>query len=135
MDKKFKRLGLTPSTRLHFNDRPTYLESICATFCDSLLQAASCEPPAQAEVIHEVIINNAHYQLIRKPLPTHQQLSGREVEIARYIIQGQPNKVIAQRLAISPWTVATYVRRIFTKLDVRSRAELVAYVMQNNLFS
>jgi DNA-binding CsgD family transcriptional regulator len=54
-----------------------------------------------------------------------QRLSGRELEIAVLVAQGHANKNIAYRLAISEWTVATYLRRIFLKLDVESRAAMV----------
>ena len=53
------------------------------------------------------------------------RLSGRELEIAVLVAQGHANKVIAHRLQISEWTVATYLRRIFLKLDVGSRAAMV----------
>ena len=54
-----------------------------------------------------------------------QRLSGRELEIAILVAQGHANKNIAYRLQISEWTVATYLRRIFLKLDVESRAAMV----------
>ena len=41
------------------------------------------------------------------------------------VAQGHANKNIAWRLRISEWTVATYMRRIFCKLNVDSRAEMV----------
>jgi DNA-binding CsgD family transcriptional regulator len=53
-------------------------------------------------------------------------LSPREHEIVRLVAAGYPNKTIAAVLDISPWTVATYLRRIFHKLRVSSRAEMVA---------
>ena len=39
---------------------------------------------------------------------------------------GHPNKAIASVLNISSWTVCTYLRRIFAKLGVNSRAAMVA---------
>jgi DNA-binding CsgD family transcriptional regulator len=53
------------------------------------------------------------------------RLTGRELEIAVLVAQGHANKNIAWRLRISEWTVATYMRRIFCKLNVDSRAEMV----------
>ena len=41
---------------------------------------------------------------------------------------GHPNKAIASVLNISSWTVCTYLRRIFAKLGVNSRAAMVARV-------
>ena len=53
------------------------------------------------------------------------RLTGRELEIAVLVAQGHATKNIAYRLQISEWTVATYLRRIFAKLDVDSRAAMV----------
>src|SRR5439155_26470152 len=54
------------------------------------------------------------------------QLSPREQEIVRMVAGGHPNKIIASVLNISSWTVCTYLRRIFAKLGVTSRAARVA---------
>jgi DNA-binding CsgD family transcriptional regulator len=52
-------------------------------------------------------------------------LSAREQEIARMVARGYTNKMIAAVLEISTWTVDTYLRRIFSKLNVRSRSAMV----------
>lgn len=57
-------------------------------------------------------------------------LSPREQEIARMIAKGYPNKIIAAELEISPWTVGTHIRRIFSKVGAGSRAEMVARLME-----
>jgi DNA-binding CsgD family transcriptional regulator len=62
-------------------------------------------------------------------------LSPREREIVRIVAQGYPNKTIASVLEISSWTVSTYMRRIFAKLDVRSRAAMVARAIEEGLVS
>jgi DNA-binding CsgD family transcriptional regulator len=53
-------------------------------------------------------------------------LSPREHEIARMVAEGRTNKEIASVLDISSWTVSTHLRRIFSKLDVTTRAAMVA---------
>ncbi len=57
-------------------------------------------------------------------------LSPREQEIARMVARGFTNKMIASVLDISLWTVSTHLRRIFAKLDVQTRAAMVALVVQ-----
>ncbi|MGF1614505.1 MAG: LuxR C-terminal-related transcriptional regulator [Gammaproteobacteria bacterium] len=52
-------------------------------------------------------------------------LTARELQIASFVAIGCPNKQIASRLHISEWTVATYLRRIFSKLGVDSRAAMI----------
>lgn len=53
-------------------------------------------------------------------------LSRRESEIVRYLQLGATNKLIADDLHISVATVKCHLHRIFNKLDVTSRTELLA---------
>lgn len=66
------------------------------------------------------------------PLDNGCELSPRELEIARLIAKGYPNKTVAAILEISPWTVGTYLRRIYAKLGVRCRAAMVARLMSRD---
>jgi DNA-binding CsgD family transcriptional regulator len=58
-------------------------------------------------------------------------LSPREYEIARMVAKGYANKTIASLLDISSWTVSSHLRRIFSKLDVSSRAAMVARLLDD----
>lgn len=58
--------------------------------------------------------------------PLLEGLSPREQEIARMVASGYTNKEIAAVLEISSWTVSTHLRRIFGKVDVGTRAAMVA---------
>jgi two-component system, NarL family, nitrate/nitrite response regulator NarL len=92
-------------------------------------ECAPCRSPDQAEeVIFEAMIDGTVYVILRKSAETisHWNLSPRELAIARLVAKGMPNKWIGQTLDISPWTVATHLRRIFGKLNVTSRAAMVA---------
>jgi len=53
-------------------------------------------------------------------------LSPREQQVARMVGLGYTNKTIAGVLEISLYTVSTHLRRIFAKLDVSTRAAMVA---------
>lgn len=78
----------------------------------------------------------ASYKLTRQLKPLDElvrHLSPRERQIVQLIMLGRSNKGIAHILEISPNTVSTYVRRIFAKLDVCSRAEMVSCVLRDNL--
>ena len=56
-------------------------------------------------------------------------LSPREYEIVRQVANDRSNKEIAAILGISVWTVSTHLRRVFAKLDVHTRAAMVARVI------
>jgi DNA-binding NarL/FixJ family response regulator len=58
--------------------------------------------------------------------PSGQELSPREQEVLELLARGYLYKEIAERLNISVPTVNTYVRRMYEKLHVRSRAQAVA---------
>jgi DNA-binding CsgD family transcriptional regulator len=64
------------------------------------------------------------------PRPSAPVLSPREAEVARMVAQGYPNKTIASVLDISTFTVSSYLRRIFAKLGVNSRAAMVARLLE-----
>lgn len=53
-------------------------------------------------------------------------LSSRESEICQALIRGLNDKQIAHDLNISFWTVRTHITKIFTKLGVLNRRELMA---------
>lgn len=59
------------------------------------------------------------------PKPT-ENLSPREQEVLDLLSQGFLYKEIAEKLGISYETVHTYIRRIYEKLQVRTRTEAVA---------
>ncbi len=52
-------------------------------------------------------------------------LSKREVEVVRCLAQGMTNREIAQRIGLSQHTIKNYLFRIFDKLGVSSRIELL----------
>ena len=68
-------------------------------------------------------------QSFQKAPPSSQpaeNLSGREQEVLDCLAKGFLYKEIAEKLGISYETVHTYIRRIYEKLQVRTRTEAVA---------
>ncbi len=53
------------------------------------------------------------------------QLSNREQEVVKLLLQGKSNKLIASSLGISDRTVEFHLKNIYAKFQVRSRIELV----------
>lgn len=87
------------------------------------------------EVIFEADIDGVHYYLVRCQPRSNKQinLSPREQAIAKLVAQGLPNKSVGNQLNISPWTVATHLRRIFFKLGVTSRTAMITQLLEQNL--
>lgn len=90
----------------------------------------SCPNGSLEEVLVDTEVDGSRYLLIRMPHPVDAdvRLSPREQEIVRMVAKGHPNKVIADVLNISSWTVCTHLRRIFAKLNVTSRAAMVGRI-------
>ncbi len=58
------------------------------------------------------------------------KISPRELQVARRVARGYSNKQIAAELGISAGTVGTYMTRIFHKLNVRTRAQMIAKIIR-----
>ncbi len=52
-------------------------------------------------------------------------ISSREMEVIDLACKGQTNNEIAESLILSPHTIKSHMKRIFTKLDIDSRHKLV----------
>lgn len=98
------------------------------------LEASPCNSRSP-EVVAELERDGHRYTLTRTPISQTPRLSGREREIARLVAEGMPNKAIGRVLDISQWTVASYLRRIFEKLGVTTRAEMVRVTFQHHLLN
>jgi DNA-binding NarL/FixJ family response regulator len=112
-------------------------------FLSQINEIKECEDwiPTQADMeqkmIFQATLHGIRFTLLCSPHEpankTEQPvLSPREQEIVRLTARGMSNKTIAAVLEISPWTVSTYIRRIFSKLNVNSRVEMVAIVTKSS---
>lgn len=87
----------------------------------AVLEVVSGGAPMSRAVARKVL---AHF----KPSPAMQSdlLSERERDVVQAIVDGLGDKQVAARLDLSVETVRTYVKRIYRKLQVSSRTELVS---------
>jgi pimeloyl-ACP methyl ester carboxylesterase/DNA-binding CsgD family transcriptional regulator len=91
-------------------------EPAWARFCDAILEfMGMTAPPAAGED------------------PAFAELSAREREILALIAEGLGNAGIAERLSISDKTVRNHVSNIFSKLQVRDRAEAIVRAREAGL--
>ena len=60
-------------------------------------------------------------------------LSARELEVLRLVSRGHTLAEVAQALAVSPHTARTFVRRIYAKLQVKSRGDAVRVAAHQGL--
>ncbi|HWP20754.1 MAG TPA: LuxR C-terminal-related transcriptional regulator [Burkholderiaceae bacterium] len=94
---------------------------------------------ASGEIVH-FDLGGQRYALVRcEPLPAASQrddpgpgepdmrdlLTNRELQIVQLICMGYLTKQVADRLHISEFTVRSYLKTIYCKLGVRSRAAMV----------
>ena len=67
------------------------------------------------------LAHQRYVHLLRARAPADITLSKRETEILEWVARGKSNPVIAEIIGISTYTVDTYLRRIYGKLDVSDR--------------
>jgi DNA-binding CsgD family transcriptional regulator len=114
----------TPSSTVQLSPEKSF-----RLFASSLLRSSAIAARSTGEeVVFDIEVEGHRFLLVHMPVVERStpELSPREIEIVRMVALGHPNKVIADVLGISCWTVGTYLRRIFAKLGVGSRAAMIA---------
>ena len=100
----FARVGNTPA----FNTQDlNNLSAIC-------LHVSTC------------LANLRSQNYLEKPSPLYLSLTQREIQIANLVAKGMTNAAIGKELWISHNTVKQALKRMFRKLDVASRVEMIA---------
>jgi two-component system response regulator DctR len=91
-----------------------------------------CEKPfsdnALVDRIEQALERSAHFLALRGQKARLQtrmgELTGRERDVMRLVVEGLPNKLIADQLDISVRTVEVHRARVFDKMEVKSAVEL-----------
>jgi predicted ATPase/DNA-binding CsgD family transcriptional regulator len=68
---------------------------------------------------------------VRRAEPWPGPLTDREREVALLVADGLSNRAVGEKLFISQATAARHLANIFDKLDMSSRAELIAWVLRS----
>lgn len=82
----------------------------------------------QLHLVLSVLRNAAPIPLVASP--GKNLLAERETQVANLVAEGLPNRAIAQKLGITDHTVSNYLFRVYNKLGISSRVELVLYIMK-----
>lgn len=75
----------------------------------------------------------AHHVATPLDKEPHELLSDREYQILLLIGGGRTISQISEKLCLSPSTISTFRSRILKKMDMRTNAELVSYVVRKQL--
>jgi len=130
-----------------FNDSEKIFQALCAGASGYILKN---DPPHKyLEAITEVYNGGAPMSstvakkmlgffsnkniVLTSPVNHDYQLSDREKELLRLIVEGHNYKTIAEKAFISYETVRTHVKHIYKKLHVASRSEAIMKAVQHGL--
>jgi len=90
----------------------------------------------EGQIWADQIVTEFLLEAIREPIPIplvdakgNVLLSEREQSVVRGVAEGLTNREIANQLELSEHTIKNYIFRIFDKLGVSSRVELILYAM------
>ncbi len=64
--------------------------------------------------------------------PRRRKLTKREEQVVQLVVEGYSNREAAKKLGITDHTVSNYLFRVFAKLGISSRVELVLYSLKEN---
>jgi len=136
------RARTTPIVLLQSSDRDTVVEAFCGGARGILSRADSFQSLAKCiRCVHngQIWANNAQLEFLLEALPQFRprltrakglaMLTAREQEVAWLVAEGMKNREIAEHLHVTEHTVSNYLYRIFEKLGVSSRVQLILHTL------
>ena len=104
------------------------LKNVSADQLNRAIQDAYRGQPTLDPAATQALMHAAH-----QPHPLGHDLTERERDVLALLVEGKPNKEIAEALTLSPATVRVYVSNILGKLGANNRTEAVSLALQHNL--
>ncbi|MDZ5460343.1 response regulator [Azohydromonas lata] len=101
---------------------------------EQLQRISQGEPPLSPSIARRVIAYFAAQAKPQAPLMPHVQLTERESEVLLRVAKGFTLPEIGVQLNLSRHTIADYVKQIYRKLNVSSRAEAALEAQRLGLF-
>jgi DNA-binding CsgD family transcriptional regulator len=99
--------------------------------CRAFSVDSDTKGPSHASVA--VLLQRAPVGLLPlSPVSEQFKLTRRERDALEHLLQGLSNKEIATRMSVSPNTVKVFLRLIMLKMEVSSRAAIVAKIMMTS---
>jgi DNA-binding NarL/FixJ family response regulator len=138
--------AISPATQIImltiYEDDANVFESLCAGAAGYLLKSGSTDKIIAA--IKEAQAGGVpmNTQIAKKVLTMFTKfaapqadyaLTNREKEILNLLVAGKSQKQIAEQIFLSPFTIATHMKNIYSKLHVHSRSEVVVKALKERL--
>lgn len=101
----------------------------CLSDVAEVVRAGTYPTTDDDDVLVDIVIGSTRCVLLVHEPSVLVRLTPREQEVARMVAVGRTNQAIAGALDISVWTVSSHLRRIFAKLAVSSRTEMVTQLL------
>lgn len=151
--------GISPLRTLHLlhpeipkiyltdaDDRETAVQAFCGgasglfclrkssfqSLCECIQKAHRgeiCASPEQLNYLLDALRRTSPFQLVNRN--GDNLLTSREGQVVALVSDGLSNRDVAMELGLSEHTVKKYLFRIFDKLGISSRVELVLYALHN----
>ena len=130
-----------PFSKISNQEYICYLEYLNATVNSSDTNAISHQALANCSNT-KCIVKNLHIELkllksrsrpskINDPISLLKLLSPKEVEVLFRLASPDSFKIMANKMGISPYTIAGYAKTIYLKLNIAGREKCLLFLLQN----
>ena len=95
---------------------------------------AQCDADRVQRQLLRLDAPNVRHLAAERPKSGWESLTSAELRVVRAIVDGRTNREAASVLFLSPHTVDSHLRRVFSKLDINSRVQLTKHFIAHEPF-